>query len=155
MLCVEIGTQNKKIGRVELLNVGVGNNGDWRYNGIYISESKAKIKFEVEHKRSDGALKLLEKAFRVAKKAVDQYYSYPKEKVIDGCLIKDSDVPKRYKKEFGKFFGIGTCSLIERKQCPEGCMDVDTEKHPETAYNLSDLEGFLQNRKNGFVPMWD
>jgi hypothetical protein len=154
MLFVEIGTQKHKIGRIELVNVGVGKNGICRYNGTYTSASKVKIKFDVEHKRNEGALRLLEKAFGVAKKAVDQYYSYPKEKVFDG-LIRDSDIPKRYKKEFGRFLGICTCSLIERKPCPEGCVDVDTEKKPEMAINLSDLEGFLQNRKNGFVPMWD
>ena len=139
MLFVDIGTQKRKIGRIELQNVGSKKNGICHYKGVFVNEGKARIEFEVDHKRTEGALKLLEKAFKRAKKVVDEYYTYPESKVQARGLIKDSDIPERWRNEFGKWLGIATVSLLDG----------------ETAFNLRDVDGFLESRKNGFVPMWD
>jgi len=139
MLFVEIGTQKRKIGRIELVNVANKSGGVCRYNGMFTNVDKVNIKFTVDHKRDEGALKLLEKTFRKAKKLVDEFYSYPKDKVREHGLIKSSDIPDRYHKAFSGWLGVATVSVLDG----------------ETAINLSDLEGFLENRRNGFVPMWD
>lgn len=134
----EIGTQSRRIGRVELVNAGRGRGGACRYKGAYSNQDGAFIEFEVVHRRDDGALRLLEMAFRRARTAVDEFYSYPKGKVRHG-LLKASDVPERYREAFGKWLGIATCSELDG----------------ELAFNVGDVAGFLDNRRNGFVPLWD
>jgi len=152
-MVVAMSIGKREIGRVELEGVGRRKNGKTVYE-MSVAKDGARLKDRVEHLRQDGPFKLVEKACRKAARMVEAHYSYPKDKVVDG-LIKESDVPRRYRKEFGKYFGIGTCSLIPRRPCPEGCLDLDFGKKEETAFNVGDLEGFLENRRFGAMQQWD
>ena len=151
-MVMDIRIGKKKIGRVEIEGIRVKKNGKTVYE-VDVYRDGIKFEMNVEHRRHDGPFKLMEIICRKASKMVDEYYSYPKEKAENG-LIRGSDIPERYKKEFGKFFGVGTVSLLPRR-CPEGCMDVEKKPDEETAYNLSDLENFLDNRRWGRGKVWD
>lgn len=151
-MITEMRIGKKEVARVELEGVRVKSSGKTVYNVIVLRD-KVKFEMKVEHRRTDGPFRLMELICRKAKRMVDEYYSYPKEKVENG-LIRGSDIPERYKKEFGKFFGVGTVSLLPRR-CPEGCMDTEVKKDEETAYNLCDLENFLDNRIWGRGRSWD
>lgn len=151
-MIIEMKIGRHEVARVELEGVRVKRNGKTVYE-VEVLRDKVKFEMRVEHKRVDGPFKLMELICRKAKKMVDEYYSYPAEKTENG-LIRGSDIPERYKKEFGKFFGVGTVSLMPRR-CPEGCMDIEVKPDEEVAYNLSDLDNFLDNRRWGRGKVWD
>jgi hypothetical protein len=113
-----------------------------------------KAEFEIRHTRTEGAWRLAEKVCRRVKKEMDAFYSLPKNAIVNG-LIRESSIPKRWRKEFGKWLGVATVSLLPREPCPEGCLDMDLGKKDETAFNASDVLGFLDSRRYGRVPMWD
>ena len=139
MLFAEIGTQKRKIGRMELVNLGCGRGGKTRYMGSYANQDGVRLEFQLTHKRSDGALRLMELAFKMSRKLLEEFYSYPEEKVKEYGLLKASDVPERWRAAFGRWLGVATVSILDG----------------ETAYNLRDVDGFLENRKNGFVMAFD
>lgn len=152
MMSVDIRVGDKVLGRLEVVHAHRKKDGKSVYR-VAGNRTGLRIAFQVEHRREDGPFKLVERICRRAARMVDEYYSYPKEKAERG-LIRGSDIPERYRREFGKFFGVGTVSRLPLRPCPDGCVDVDLKKE-EVAYNLGDLEGFLANRRYGFVPVWD
>lgn len=153
-MITEIRIGDKEIARVEI--EGVRRN--WKSNktiySVVVFKDKTKFEMEIEHVRMDGPFRLMEIICRKVRKMVDEYYSYPKDKVENG-LIRGSDIPKRYRKEFSQFFGVGTVALMPKTPCPVGCLDLDFKKKDEVAYNISDLLVFLDNRKYGRKKVWD
>ena len=154
MMVIEVRTQKNVIGRAEIVHRFVHTNGDSHYNVTWKGGHGEKLEFDVRHKRSDGPWRLAEKVCRIVKKEMDAFYSIPKEAFEDG-LVRDSSIPKRWRKAFGKWLGVATVSVIPRNPCPEGCVDVDGDKKTETAFNASDVIGFLESRRYGRVVMWD
>lgn len=153
-MLVEVRTQKMVFGRAEVVNRGKLANGDSRYQVRWTGPNGEVLQFDVRHDRRKGAWALAEKVCRRVRKEMERFYSIPKDKVVDG-LVRDSDIPERWRKAFGKWLGIATVSLVSRKPCPEGCLDVDLDKKEETASNASDVYGFLDAMLYGKCKVWD
>jgi hypothetical protein len=155
MMFIDVGTQKTALGKAEVLNKNFRyKNGETLYDVKWTGPHEEKFEFQVRHDRRRGAWGLAEKVCRKARKEMEKFYSYPEDKVTPEGLIRSSDIPERYKKDFGEWLGIATVSLLPCEPCPEGCLQVDEVKS-ETAYNLSDLVGFLESRLYGASRIWD
>src|ERR1039457_659070 len=134
-MVVEIRIGDRNMGRAEMEAMSRYGNGDSKYEVEFHGMHKERFLFHVRHDRRNGAWGLATKVCRRAKLELDRFYSYPKEKATKDGLIPSGDIPARYRKDFGKWFGVGTCSVIPRMPCPVGCLDLEFDKKDETGIN--------------------
>lgn len=142
MLDFEIFIRSKtdrKIGTVTICLLKVGKDGKKsRYSVEYRTAGKPEVLFQahVTHNRGDGALVLVSKATKELAEKVEEFYSVPKDKVLDlhgmMCVPAD-DIPQRYRKEFMEWMSGQTCM----------------EHNGKVAIYLHDLERWLQHKRSG------
>jgi hypothetical protein len=137
MLFVDMKINNKKIGSIEIVNIGESR-GKTSYEVTYRMPYGIVIEFKVRHKRSDGAVKLMKIVTSKLDKVVDEFFSIPEDKVEDGA-IRCKDIPERYSKAFSKYSPVNT----------------GIQLGGDMALWVSDVKGFLDMMKKGTVPMWD
>lgn len=138
MLRIDVRTQNKKIGRIEVLNLGRKHGKATKYAVTYKIPNGLKIEFDVYHIRCDGAIKLLALVSAKLFEEVNKFFSLPTDKIEDG-MIRCKDIPERYKKAFNKYSPVNTGGYIDG----------------DMAMYVHDIEGWLTMMRNGIVPMWD
>lgn len=154
-MLVEVRTMRVALGKAEVVNRGFRySNGDTLYTVTWRGPNGEGLQFDVRHARSKGAWALAEKVCRRVRIKLEKFYSLPTGKVVDG-LVRSSDIPERWRKAFGKWLGVATVSLMPRKPCPEGCLDADVDKVGETAFNASDVYGFLDAMLYGKCKVFD
>lgn len=137
MLFVDIAVNLKKIGSMEVQNIGESR-GKTLYSVKYRMSYGMVIEFKVRHNRSEGVIKLMKIVTSKLDKAVDKFFSIPEDKIVNGA-IRCKDIPERYRKAFGQFSPINTGTMIG----------------DDMALWTSDLQAFLNKMKNGATVMWD
>jgi len=164
-LVAKISLGSRKIGTMEIGNGRMLKNGRYRYEVLYKAHDK-EWKAKVSHRRSEGALKLIQKGCSAVAKQIKAFYSMPEDKIRymsgpeecptfwnehdeagneTGKLrnpwagVKESDIPERYKAEMFEALGVGTCGILEG----------------ESLIYLSDIERFFDKAIAGIKPLFD
>jgi len=155
MMLVDVRTLKNTLGQAEVVNQAFRyKNGETLYAVKWRGPHGEVFTFEVRHDRMKGAWALAEKVCRKVRKEMEKFYSLSDDKVVNG-LVRQSDIPKIWHKDFGKWLGVATVSMLPRLPCPAGCLDADFDKPGELAYNASDVYGFLDAMLYGKCKVFD
>lgn len=137
MIKIEIKTQCRKIGTVEIVNRRKCRGGKYEYLVTYEVDGM-KIECGCRHNRQDGIIKLVMLAMKELQKAADWYWDIPKDKIIDGAILV-KDIPEHYREAFFKDNPCMTAPVLESGP----------------AIWITDVEGWLRKMKTGISPVWD
>ena len=138
MVYIDIKTQKGMIGHLDIRNLQVMNRRRTKYIVRYDLGEHMIIEVNVWHHRKEGIITLLEIAAKALHKAMNEFFSLPQDKIVDGA-IKCSDIPRRYLQSLNKAIPVCTGTIIDG----------------ESAMFVSDIESWLCKMKNGTGILWD